>query len=109
MRRVSDLIPLNLKCNMHRYANRETIAEQLRTARLQAGLTQVELARKMRTKQPAISRAERGNIGSYIFAERFAQACGFALRFNHVSIEREDGFQISAFTPGSLLRAVAVG
>jgi transcriptional regulator with XRE-family HTH domain len=36
------------------------LAEQMRNARLQAGLTQVELAKLMYTKQPMIARWETG-------------------------------------------------
>lgn len=39
-----------------------SVAEQIRGARLQAGLTQAELAKRLGTSQPAINRYERGRV-----------------------------------------------
>lgn len=49
-------------------------------ARIISGLTQAQLAKKMRTKQAAISRAESGNyLPSLSFLERMAKALGTEL------------------------------
>lgn len=69
-----------------KYKNIETLAGQLRIARRMAGLTQKELAEKMKTKQPAIARAENGNVANIRFMEKFVRACGYELRLHHISI-----------------------
>lgn len=56
------------------------IALMIERARVIAGLTQKELAKKMKTKQAAISRAESGNyLPSLSFLERMAKALGTEL------------------------------
>ena len=52
--------------------------------RLKQGLTQAELAKKLNTKQSAISRLERGNYNpSLIFLDRLAKALNAKL---HISL-----------------------
>lgn len=51
----------------------------LRDARKEAGLTQIELAKKLNTHQPAIARAERGNISSVRWLQKALKACGFEI------------------------------
>lgn len=56
---------------------RGEIAVRLSRARLQAGLTQAELAEAMGTPQPAIARAESGyRMPSIEFIDRWAKATG---------------------------------
>ena len=46
-------------------------------ARIYAGISQAELARRMGTKQPSIARAESGDIvPSTVFLEKVAEAVG---------------------------------
>lgn len=82
---------------MRSYKNRENITSLMRIARRRAGLTQKELAKKMRTRQPSIARAEKGGWSSINFAERYFKECGGRLRFNHVSYMFKDG-SYSSFT-----------
>ncbi len=58
------------------------IAEQIAKTRQAAGLTQEELARRMRTSQPAVARLERGDYTGYKIAtlEKAAFALGRRLR-----------------------------
>lgn len=56
------------------------IALAINKIRIKCGLTQKELAKKMKTKQAAISRAESGNyLPSLSFLERMAKALGTEL------------------------------
>ena len=56
------------------------IALMIDEARIKRGITQSQLAKKMRTKQAAISRAESGNyLPSLSFLERMAKALGTEL------------------------------
>lgn len=71
----------------------------IRLARKKAGLTQHQLAQRANTKQPAIARAENGNIGSLNFVERLIKACGFRLRLNHVTIQKGGKESVSLFNP----------
>lgn len=49
-------------------------------ARLDADITQAELARRMGTKQPSIARAENGKVQiSHDFLKRAVAACGLEL------------------------------
>jgi transcriptional regulator with XRE-family HTH domain len=58
------------------------IAEQLAKAREAAGLTQGQLAQRMRTSQPAVARMERGDYRGYTLASlsKAAYALGRRLR-----------------------------
>lgn len=63
------------------------LAHALIEARMQAGLTQEQLARRMRTTQSAIARLESGKgLPSTQTLARFARATGTLLR---VSFERD--------------------
>ncbi|GMX58261.1 MAG: hypothetical protein YFSK_6120 [Candidatus Yanofskyibacterium parasiticum] len=56
------------------------IALMIGEARIKRGITQSQLAKKMRTKQAAISRAESGNyLPGLSFLERMAKALGTEL------------------------------
>lgn len=56
------------------------ISKALVMARIQSGLSQEELAKKMGTKQPAIARAEAGSIvPSNTFLNEAAKAMGLVL------------------------------
>jgi len=56
------------------------VADMVQTARLSQGLTQAALAKKLKTKQSAISRLERGaSSPSLSFLEKIAAALGFKL------------------------------
>jgi transcriptional regulator with XRE-family HTH domain len=56
------------------------IALAINKIRIKCGLTQKELAKKMKTKQAAISRAESGNyLPGLSFLERMAKALGTEL------------------------------
>lgn len=74
----------------------KVLSDILITARSRSGLTQTELARKARTKQAAISRAEKGNVSSLRWVDKVVRACGLELRFHHVSLVRKhkDGEKI---------------
>ncbi|TSA46509.1 XRE family transcriptional regulator [bacterium] len=59
------------------------VVEMIIEKRLQKGITQKELARKAGTKQPVISRLERGDFSPSIkFLQRIAEALGAELRFS---------------------------
>ncbi len=52
----------------------------IREARLRAGLTQAELARRAATSQPAIARYERGDVSPRVATlDRIIRACGLEL------------------------------
>ena len=74
---------------MKPYKNKEELGGMLRLARLYAKLTQAQVATRMKTKQPSIARAEKCGTYSINFAERFARACGYELRFNHITMESD--------------------
>jgi len=67
------------------------LKETMHYARFCAGLTQKELAKKMDTKQPNIARWETRGTASIETAERFIRACGYQLKFHHVSILNKRG------------------
>jgi ribosome-binding protein aMBF1 (putative translation factor) len=58
------------------------LAEQVAKARQAAGLTQGQLAQRMRTSQPAVARMERHDYGGYTIKglTKFARATGHELR-----------------------------
>lgn len=62
------------------------LASAIIAARLQAGLTQSELAERMGTKQPYIARLETGtNNPSFKTLERIAEATGLQLKISFES------------------------
>lgn len=63
-------------------------------------MTQVQLAKRLKTGQPAISRVEKGDVANIRFAERWAEACGYRLRFNHISMENKNS-KLVGFTDSS--------
>jgi len=73
------------------------IGKRIRTARLAAGITQGELARRMGTQQPSIARAELGMaLPSLRFLQEVADALG--------TFMIEPIFALSAATPFPPLR-----
>jgi len=60
------------------------VARQMQTVRMQAGLTQAALARRMRTTQSVVSRLESGTNISIGTLVRFAEACGSRLQVQMV-------------------------
>lgn len=80
-----------------KYDNANNLRTVLKSARIHAGITQEELARRLSTKQPCIARAEKQGVKTIYFAEKWVEACGYYLRFNHISFG--DGtFSESSFT-----------
>jgi DNA-binding XRE family transcriptional regulator len=67
--------------------NRLELARQLREARESRGLTQAELATRLKTSQPAIARMERGHTPKLAFLERVAKALGATL---HLALSFDD-------------------
>lgn len=62
-------------------ATRWPVWALIREARRRAGLTQAELARRVRTSQPAIARYERARtMPDLDTLHRIVEACGFELR-----------------------------
>ena len=56
-------------------------ASLIRRARIQAGLSQSELARRARTSQPAIARYQGGHADPVLGTlKRLVEACGFELQ-----------------------------
>jgi len=60
------------------------VARQIQAVRRQAGLTQVELARRMETTQSVVSRIESGTNVSIETLARYAEACGSRLQVQMV-------------------------
>lgn len=60
------------------------VSRQMQEARTQAGLTQADLARRMRTTQSVVSRIESGANVSIATLARFAEACGNRLKVQMV-------------------------
>jgi ribosome-binding protein aMBF1 (putative translation factor) len=57
---------------------RERIAKDLRALREGAGLTQVQLAERLRVKQPVVAKIESGNtMPDLMTVHRFAHALGY--------------------------------
>jgi len=52
------------------------LAEQLYKARKKAGLSQAEIAARLKTKQSALSRMEKGGNYRLETLQRYAQVCG---------------------------------
>jgi transcriptional regulator with XRE-family HTH domain len=64
------------------------ISELVIDARISAGLTQAKLARKIKTKQPAIARLENGTtLPSLSFLEKIANATGHRLEIKFSQVE----------------------
>uniref|UniRef100_A6VT13 Transcriptional regulator, XRE family n=1 Tax=Marinomonas sp. (strain MWYL1) TaxID=400668 RepID=A6VT13_MARMS len=60
--------------------NEFAFINQLLSMRVQAGLTQEQLAKRMHTQKSNISRLERGNANpSWTTLLKYAHACGFEL------------------------------
>lgn len=57
------------------------LAAELIRARLEAGMTQVEVAQKMGISQPAVAKMESGRNVSFKSLRRYATAVGRPLRF----------------------------
>ena len=75
----------------NKYLNRKNLTGIIIAARSYSGLTQARVAKKIGTAQTSISRAEKHGINQISFAERICNACGFHLRFNHITIESLNG------------------
>lgn len=66
------------------------LADLITQARLFAGITQEELARRMGTKQPSVARAESGKIEPSIdFLEKVAKAIGTSLVYPRFEFMKE--------------------
>ena len=78
------------------------LAEQIAQARRKAGLTQRQLAQRMGTSQPVVSRLERREYAGYTLSSLFnvANALGRSLR---VSLDPISG----AVSPGRVVHAFA--
>lgn len=73
------------------YTCRVSTATLVREARLLAGLTQAELARRCATTQSAIARVERGaSEPSFQRAQAIVRACGFDLNFSITPIDEDE-------------------
>lgn len=63
------------------------IGKEVEMNRLSKGLTQVQLARKLRTKQPSIARLENGSgLPSLRFLKKVADAFGMTIEFRFQDI-----------------------
>lgn len=69
-------------------------------ARLHAGLTQGQLAKRMKTKQPSIARVESGRIlPSLDFLDKLAKAIGTELIAPHFSFMENKNKDIQVIVP----------
>ena len=69
-----------VKAEYERLAHRYEAISKLISARIEKGITQKELAKKVGTKQSAIARFEAGNVNpSLEFLERVANVMGYKL------------------------------
>lgn len=67
----------------------------IREARLRAGLTQAELARRLQTRQPVIADWERGvRSPSFDTVVRAVRACGLELGFSFYNYDHDDDLAI---------------
>lgn len=72
----------------NRIAPAMELAFALAEARASAGLTQAQIARKMKTSQSAVARLERGGVKpSFAMAQRYARALGKRLVIELVAAE----------------------
>lgn len=69
-----------VKKEYDRLAPRYAVISQVISARIIAGMTQSEVAKKVGTKQSAIARLESGNVNpSLEFLQKIAQGMGYKL------------------------------
>ena len=61
------------------------IARQLVKARVEAKLTQAQVARKMGTSQSAVARLESGKVGSISSIKKYARATGKRIQLKLVA------------------------
>ena len=80
---------------MHK-KHHKMLGEQVRTARSYMGISQADLAKKTKTAQSAISRAEKTGCGITL-AQTLIEATGAELRFHHVSIVLPNGTRVTNF------------
>ncbi|MGH2748792.1 MAG: helix-turn-helix transcriptional regulator [Actinomycetota bacterium] len=67
----------------------------IREARLRAGLTQAELAYRLRTRQPVIATWERGTRSpSFDTVVRAVRSCGLELGFTFYNYDHDDDIAI---------------
>lgn len=66
----------------------EIMASQIKQARVFAGMTQADLAKKLGTQQSSIARAERTKDLSVNYFLRILKACGCDVQF-HISVVKE--------------------
>jgi transcriptional regulator with XRE-family HTH domain len=88
----------------------QAVARLIREARAEAGLSQAELARRVGTRQPVVSRWERGLDEPRISTlARIMQACGrsLLLRAEEDDVDRAQLRQQLAMTPAERLASVA--
>jgi len=77
-----------------------SLASALIDARNRAGLTQLELARKMGTTQPVVARLESGRVRpSMRTLERLAEATGSRLLINFEPRDASSGVALSRHRP----------
>ena len=84
-------------------------AELIRDARVAAGLTQVDLARRIRTTQSVVSRWERGGDEPRLSTlDRILRACGrrLAIIVEDDDVDRSQIHQQLAMTPSERLASV---
>lgn len=75
---------------MRKNYNRKHLGFLIKIARGDAKLTQTQLAKKMKTKQPAIARAE--NEGCELgFCEKAVGECGFII--SNIALRAKDPFK----------------
>ena len=78
-----------VKKEYERLESEFSLIEHLLTMRKEAGLTQEELAEKLRTHKSNISRLEKGNSNpSWTTLRKYADACGFELSLIHYKKEQ---------------------
>ena len=82
------------------WSNRKNLTEVLKYARTISGMTQLELAKKLKTKQSAIARLESGKIRYHIeFAEKWAQACGLEIGFQWINLKDKNSTWTNFYSP----------
>jgi transcriptional regulator with XRE-family HTH domain len=88
-----------------------TAADIIKSARLHAGLSLRELARRARTSHATLSRYEDGSIEpSFAVVERIVQACGLELRIQLAPPDREERDLAASFlrlSPRERLQSLA--
>lgn len=91
-------------------SGKEAVAELIKKARAQAGLSQSELARRLGSTQPAVSRWERGEDEPRLTTLiRLLRACDLALVMSvePVEVDRSQIRQQLALSPAQRLASVA--